>query len=159
MKTITESTHTFTEKHTTKLFYSVFRYLHNANPIRVSCFTTKKKCVGLSYRISQTLCGGDAFSKFIVFKYSTISQSYTHKLISNWSNGFADSSFFIRGWCDKCMQCVYLPTTLNVYESDIFGSVFIWHSYVPESDICGYLICSVHIDGFSRRSTCVWKEE
>lgn len=49
---------------------------------------------------------------------------------------------------------VYLPTTLNVYESDIFGSVFIWHSYVPESDICGYLICSVHIDGFSRRKTC-----
>lgn len=45
------------------------------------------------------------------------------------------------------------PITFSVYDNDIFGSEFIWHSYIPSSRNCGYLIWSVHKVEFCGRWT------
>lgn len=54
---------------------------------------------------------------------------------------------------------IYSPTTFNRNAIDIFGSVFTWHSYIPESRDCENFICNVHRSERSGRITCGEKGE
>lgn len=49
----------------------------------------------------------------------------------------------------------YLPTIFKRNAIDILGSVFTWHSYIPESRACENFICSVQFSKSSDRIT--WK--
>lgn len=56
------------------------------------------------------------------------------------------------------MVDIYSPTTFNRNAIDIFGSVFTWHSYIPESRDCENFICNVHRSERSGRITCGGKK-